>query len=67
MYRNPFDEAVVNFIGAIVSLFFIGLIIWCIVAFIDWEVSNTMWRVLFLLGVGYGSTLALYHYLKKLL
>ena len=67
MYRNSFDEAVVNFIGFICSLFFIGMLIWCIVAFIDWEITNSMWRTLLVLAIGYGTTQALFHYIKRTL
>ena len=67
MYRNSFDEAVVNFIGLICSLFFIGMVIWCIVAFIDWEITNSMWRTLLILVIGYVSTQALYRYIKRTL
>lgn len=67
MYRNSFDEAIINFVGFMCSLFIIGIVIWCITAFIYWEITNTMWRTLIILGGGYGSTLALYHYLKRIL
>lgn len=63
--QRSFYEALANFVGLICSLFFIGMIIWCIVAFIDWEITNSMWRTLLILAIGYGSTLALFHYIKR--
>lgn len=65
--QRSFYEVLVNFIGLICSLFFIGMIIWCIVAFIDWEITNSMWRTLLILAIGYGSTLALFRYIKRTL
>ena len=67
MYRKSFYEALANFIGLICSLFFIGMIIWCIVAFIDWEITNSMWRTLLILVIGYGSTQVLFRYIKRTL
>lgn len=65
--QRSFYEVLVNFIGLICSLFFIGMIIWCIVAFIDWEITNPMWRTLLVLAIGYGTTQALFHYIKRTL
>jgi len=67
MYRRSFYEAFANFVGFICSLFFIGMLIWCIIAFIYWEITNSMWRTLIILAIGYGSTLALYRYIKRTL
>lgn len=64
---RSFYEVLANFIGLICSLFFIGMIIWCIVAFIDWEITNSMWRTLIILAIGYVSTQALYRYIKRTL
>lgn len=65
--QRSFYEALANFVGLICSLFFIGMIIWCIVAFIDWEITNSMWRTLLVLAIGYGSTQALFRYIKRTL
>lgn len=65
--QRSFYEVLVNFIGLICSLFFIGMIIWCIVAFIDWEITNSMWRTLIILTIGYGSTQVLFRYIKRTL
>ena len=65
MYRKSFYEAFANFVGFICSLFFIGMIIWCIVAFIDWEITNSMWRTLLILVIGYVSTQVLFRYIKR--
>lgn len=67
MYCNSFYEVLANFVGLICFLFFVGMIIWCIVAFIDWEITNSMWRTLLVLVIGYGSTQALYRYIKRTL
>lgn len=67
MYRKSFYEALANFIGLICSLFFIGMVVWCIVAFIDWEITNSMWRTLIILVIGYGSTQVLYRSIKQAL
>lgn len=67
MYRKSFYEAFANFVGFICFLFFIGMLIWCIVAFIYWEITNSMWRTLIILVIGYGSTLTLYHSVKRTL
>ena len=67
MYRKSFYEALANFVGLICSLFFIGMVIWCIVAFIDWEITNSMWRTLLILVIGYGSTQVLFRYIKRTL
>ena len=64
---RSFYEALANCIGFICSLFFIGMLIWCIVAFIDWEITNSMWRTLIILAIGYVSTQALYRYIKRTL
>ena len=63
--QRSFYEALANFIGLICSLFFIGMIIWCIAAFIDWEITNPMWRTLLILVIGYVSTQAIYRYIKR--
>lgn len=65
--QRSFYEALANFVGLICSLFFIGMIIWCIVAFIDWEITNPMWRTLLVLTIGYGSTQVLFRYIKRTL
>lgn len=65
--QRSFYEALANFVGLICSLFFIGMIIWCIVAFIDWEITNSMWRTLIILTIGYGSTQVLFRYIKRTL
>ena len=67
MYRKSFYEALANFVGLICSLFFIGMIIWCVTAFIDWEITNSMWRTLLILVIGYGSTQVIYRYIKHTL
>lgn len=64
---KPFTEALAGFTGLICSLFFIGIVIWCITAFIDREVTNAMWITLTILVIGYGSTLSLYNYIKQAL
>lgn len=64
---KPFTEALANFVGLICSLFFIGIVIWCITAFIDREVTNAMWRALLILVIGYVSTQGLYRYIKRTL
>lgn len=65
MYHRSFYKALANFIGLICSLFFIGMIVWCIVAFIDWEITNSMWRTLLILAIGYVSTQVLFRYIKR--
>lgn len=65
--QRSFYEALANFVGLICSLFFIGIIIWCIVAFIDWEITNPMWRTLLVLAIGYGTTQVLFRYIKRTL
>lgn len=65
--QRSFYKALANFVGLICSLFFIGMIIWCIVAFIDWEITNSMWRTLLILVIGYVSTQAIYHSIKHTL
>lgn len=65
--QRSFYEALANFVGLICSLFFIGMIIWCIVAFIDWEITNSMWRTLLVLAIGYVSTQAIYRSIKHTL
>jgi hypothetical protein len=64
---KPFTEALAGFTGLICSLFFIGIVIWCITAFIAQEVTNAMWITLTILVIGYGSTQVLFRYIKRTL
>lgn len=64
---RPITEAMAGFVGLICSLFSMGIMIWCIVALIDLEISSSMRMAIIILMIGYGITFSLYRYIKRTL